>query len=250
MLRLLSIEWIKLRSHKLFLILLVAYCLMFYLMVRGFTTFIFDFGIFEFNAYHYPEIWHRLAFLGEQMQIIVLAPIVVFIVCDEMRYMTLRKQIIDGLSESEFIIGKVIFLVLLVLTSTAVIFILGMIYGVIPPTSNKSIIFLNIEWLGLYFLCATAYVSIAMFISLVVKRAVPALVIFYLLHMVEALLSFKIDPVITQYLPFGAIDSLIPTPSLVAKDSIDGKTALILFVGLYIISFNLLSWFKLKRSSL
>jgi len=254
MLRLLSIEWLKIKSWKTFWIMIAAYTLIIFMTIRGAAigarslskNLPIDLDVFQF-----PGVWHNVTFAAGVLNIL-LAAIMIFYVCNEYRNSTLRKQITDGLSEAEFIIGKVLVVLGLALLSTIILMTIGLILGSKPPNADLSIYWQQSSYLGMHFLAAITYMSIAMLIAVFVKRAVPALLIFIVLHVVETIIINKLGTSITELLPLRAMDDLIPTPVLhgrIGKVPQNSITVIISAVLFYFVLTNVLSWLKLKRSS-
>lgn len=254
MLRLLSIEWLKMKSWRTFWIMIAIYSLIIFWATKGVAKgaeavdekLPFRFGLFQF-----PEVWHIITAAVGILNLL-LAAIVIFYVCNEYRNKTLRKQIVDGLSEAEFLAGKLLVVFGLALFSTILVIVIGLIIGAKPPNADLSIYWQESHYLGKHFLVATTYMSIAILIAVIIKRAVPALFVFVLLHFVETIIVNRIDTSFIELLPLRAMDDLIPTPLLEGRITAPPTNSVVVIgcaVAFYLVLINVLAWLKLKRTS-
>ncbi len=254
MFRLLSIEWLKMKSWRMFWVLIATYSVIIFMTVRTAAKGAESVGKqlpIQFDLFHFPEVWHNVTFAAGILNIL-LAAIMIFYVCNEYRNKTLRKQIVDGLSEAEFLSSKILVIFGLALLSTIIIIVIGLAFGSKPANADMSVYWQEGHYLGLHFLAAITYMSIAMLIAVAVKRAVPALFIFIFLHLVETIIINRIGTTFIELLPLRAMDDLIATPLLegrVTKAPENSITLIVLAVAFYFVLTNLLSWLKLKRSS-
>ena len=91
-------------------------------------------NIARIPLYHFPDVWLNLIWFGGLLKV-VLAIMVVISITNEYTYRTLRQNIIDGLSRTEFLISKILTNVLLSLMSVAMIFLIGLVTGMIYSPS-------------------------------------------------------------------------------------------------------------------
>lgn len=252
MLRLLTIEWLKLKSFRMFWVVLIAYALIIALVIKQASELKLDLPITQLEALQYPDVWHIISWAANTLNIL-LAAVIIFYVCDEFRNHTVRKQIIDGMTEAEFVIGKMFIVIGLAIFSTLVLFVIGLIFGVKPPGSDSSIMWEKIHYLGLHFLSLLTYMSLGMLLGMLLKRAIPALMVFILLHIVEFIFVRSIGGSLIELLPLHAMDDMIQVPFLAGKVLEPAKNSIVVIsvaVAFYFILANILSWYKLKRSSL
>ena len=150
-------------------------------------------------------------------------------------------------------LGKVLILISLAIFSTLILFIIGLMFGVKPPLADNSVVWEKIHYLGLHFLSLLTYMSLAMLMGVIFKRAIPALMLFIVLHIIEFYFVRRIGGSLIELLPLHAMDDMISIPFLAGKVTsapLNSVRTIAIAVAIYFVLFNLLSWFKLKRSSL
>jgi len=97
---------------------------------RTFEDFGGNININRIPLYHFPDVWLNLIWCAGLLKI-VLAVMVVISVTNEYTYRTLRQNIIDGLSRSQFLLTKMLTNVLLSLASVILIGVIALITGLI-----------------------------------------------------------------------------------------------------------------------
>jgi ABC-type transport system involved in multi-copper enzyme maturation permease subunit len=100
-------------------------------MIEGFGQ---QINIDRIPLYHFPDVWLNLIWMGGWLKI-VLGIMVVISITNEYQYRTIRQNIIDGMSRWEFLFSKILTNVLLSLMSVVMIFVVGLVTGMIySPT--------------------------------------------------------------------------------------------------------------------
>jgi len=226
--RLLRIEWIKLRHYRPFWILTGLYFLVLALVCSGVMLYLeylesrgasFD-GISPamIPFYDFTDIWQNLTYLATFFKIF-LGFIVVISICNEWSFRTIRQNIIDGLDKWEFLASKLLIMFAMALANTLFIIVLGLILGSIySPVIGLDVMFQNFEFVGAYFLDVFAFLCVALFVGMLIKKTGFAIVLL-------ALYSLFIEPIavlilantyeeilIYDYLPIRAINRLIEFP--------------------------------------
>lgn len=251
MMRLASIETVKLRRFRLFWISLTIYLAIVVLVIHSAASIKIDMDLFRITVFDHPTVWHKVSWIASHLNIL-LAAIVIFFVCDEYSNNTFRKQIIDGMAEHELVLAKTILIVLLAALSTLLLAVIGLVYGRFPERAELGLVFENSHFLGLHFLSLCTYLSIATLVAFIMKRAMPALMVFILLHLIEKVLIARSHIDSLALLPLNTVDDLIPMPLRVAgfgEESVIAPGVLAIFACVYFVLSNFLSWQKLKRSS-
>src|SRR5690554_1564066 len=130
MLRLVKLEFLKLKTNRAFWILLGIYFL-------ALIVFAFSGGIIlkylendgvnyqglspvMLPIYDFEDIWQNLAWLGYLFKIFP-ALLIIISITNEFQFKTHRQNIIDGLSRMEFFLSKLSFAIFLALLSAVVI---------------------------------------------------------------------------------------------------------------------------------
>ncbi len=185
MIRLLKIEWLKLRHFKAFWILLIGFALV-TILVGSSGNWILNFlkskGA-EYNGispsiiplYDFPDVWQNIAYVLGYFKI-VLAFIVVISISNEFNHRIVRQNIIDGMSKKEWMLSKLLTMGMLSFLATILLFLVGLINGFFSahPDSFGSI-FSGMDILAAYFLEIFTYLCFATLITLLIRK--PGIVI-------------------------------------------------------------------------
>ena len=150
MLRLLNIEFHKLRYSKSTKVLTLIYFILplFIALLAsidfnfiGFNIHVADQGIFNF-----PYIWHFNSFIISYLKLF-LAIVIVSMMSNEYSNRTLKQNLIDGMSKKEFILSKFYTVLAFSAASTVFVFLLSMILGLsFSDYTEFSIIFSELEF--------------------------------------------------------------------------------------------------------
>ncbi|WP_421875819.1 ABC transporter permease subunit [Marinoscillum sp.] len=233
MIRALKLEWLKIRNYRTFWVLVSMYCLALMIICFG-GMFLLEYlkslgADFEgldptiLPIYDFPDIWQNMTYLGTFLKIL-LAFIVIISVNNDQSYNTLRQNIIDGISKKEYILGKLLLIGSLALVSTLFLFISGLINGLMySHVSGVTYIFDELEFLFAYWYDIVIFCTLAMLLSLVIKKAgfvIIALTLYTLMFepiagviMTEApFMKNGIWPYLAPFLPIHALNDMIPIP--------------------------------------
>jgi len=225
--RLISIEFQKLWSNRASRFLIISYfvILSFIALIASVEVDILGmhFNIAEQGIFNFPYIWHFNTFIAALGKIF-LAVVIVSMMANEYTYGTLKQNLIDGLSKSEFIQSKFITVLAFALASTLFIFILSLILGYsFSSYDEPSIVFSDLEFIGAFFVKLTAFFSFCLFIGIVIKRSAFALgflIVWYIFEkIIHLLLAFRVfEPnslmpdKIMAFLPLESMSNLIREP--------------------------------------
>lgn len=213
MMKLLSIELKKILSYSAFWVFVTLYAALLIFIFLAISTFTLP-GMkpppgSNFN-YIFPNLWHSLTYIAGWFNLL-LGVLVVMLITNEFTFRTVRQSIIDGWSVKEFVLAKVILIVFLALCAAVFVFIIGIFYGlIVTPTVTSSIVFAQMSFVLAYFLQALGYLSFALFMGTLVKKAALG-IIFFLLYviLVERLIGWPMSDDMAGYLPFHTISGLI-----------------------------------------
>lgn len=275
MLRLLTIELYKLRFHRASLLLILAYFLLL-TSIALIAAIKFDIGPIKFHLaeqgiFNFPFIWHFNTFVAAVLKFFLLL-VIVSMMANEYSYVTLKQNLIDGLSKQEFILSKFYTVVLFALISTVFVFIVSLVLGLFYSDFNElSIIFSDLEYLVAYFVKLLGFFSFGLFLGILVKRsafAVGAMIIWSVGESIfKGLLRwyYKVDyELIMQFFPLESMSNLIKEPftklnavQTVAKQVGEDLTkdfsvhlSDLLIVILWTLFFIYLSYYILKKRDL
>ncbi len=226
MLRLLNIELQKIRYNKAARVITIVYFVLI-TFIALIASIEFNFGDFNFRVadqgiFNFPFIWHFTSYMAAILKIF-LAIVIVSMMSNEYTFLTLKQNLIDGLSKKEFVLSKFITVVLFAAISTIFLFIVSMILGLsFSDYKEIGIIFSDLEYMLAYFVKLVAFFSFCLFLGVLVKRSAFALgflIIWFILEKISyGLLKWKIfkdtdiAESITQFFPLEAMANLIKEP--------------------------------------
>jgi ABC-2 type transport system permease protein len=224
---------------------------------RTFEDFGGDVNINRIPLYHFPDVWLNMIWCAGLLKIVV-AVLVVVSVTNEYTYRTLRQNIIDGLSRSQFLFSKIYTNVLLSLISVVLIFVIGLVTGLIySPDISFSKVITDVEFFPLYFLEVFMFLSYALMLGLLIQRAGLTIIVLLLSHAIEAIFSANVVedfvPALVPFLPMRSIWNMIewPFPRYAfqeIKDYVDYKSVMIVIGWIFL--FNYFGYLKLKKSDI
>ncbi len=190
MIRLFTIEWIKLKNYRVFWVLFGLYFLGLIIACTG-GMFLLQFiknkggDIYGIDPtilpiYDFPDVWHNMTYIATYFKLF-LAFIVIISVTNEITYRTLRQNIIDGLSKKEFLVSKLALIVSLSALATFFLFILSWVLGLIWSHAHGiDVMFREMEFLGAYFLEVCTFLTLAFLLSLLIRKAGFVIVLLFM----------------------------------------------------------------------
>lgn len=229
MLRLLNIEFHKLKHNRASKVLTIIYFALL-TSIALIAAIKFDIGPVKFHLadqgiFNFPYIWHFNTYMAAIFKFFLLL-VIVSMMANEYSNRTLKQNLIDGLSKKEFILSKFYTVIVLALISTLFVFIVSFILGLIYSDYNDvSIIFSDLEYLFAFFIKLVGFFSFGLFFGILVKRsafAVGALLVWFFIESIfKGFLYWKFralestqDTVndIMQFLPLESMQNLIKEP--------------------------------------
>jgi hypothetical protein len=225
MLHLLKIEWLKVKNYRTFWILL----LLILVSIPAFNYMVFDLTDNSFpkdskqvkemilgRPFNFPTIWQTTGWISSLM-LFIPSLLIITITTNEFTYKTHRQNIIDGWARSEFIMVKMVEVLLLALFTTLLVFLSTIWIGNLTAEAGSQVNqFDNIKNLGYFFIEALSYMMLAFLLSVLVKRAGLVMGIFFLYSMVAEQLGVvllqRFQDDIGRFLPLETTDRLILNP--------------------------------------
>lgn len=223
--RLLQIEWIKLWNNRSSRALIIAYFGLISL-IATFTSIRIEWGPLNFKVadagiFNFPYIWHFNTFMIAFLKVF-LAIIIVSLISNEYTHKTLKQNLIDGLSKTEFVASKVLMMAVLALASTLFVFLISLLLGLIHSDfKTVSIVFSDLEYLIAYLLKLFGFFSFCFFAGMLVKRSAFALGFLFIWFIAAEFVPFvylashgskAFADSIFQFFPFGSMWATIPEP--------------------------------------
>ncbi|MBZ5858241.1 ABC transporter permease [Flavihumibacter profundi] len=229
MISLLKTEWLKMRNYPAFWLLL-GLCVLSYPGINIMAINIYQNIIEKKSAagqvlsillgepFSFPEVWRTTAYFSS-LFIFIPAVLVIMLITNEFTYKTHRQNIIDGWSRQDFMLAKLIDVIIVSLLVTALYATVALIIGITytsAPTEGKWTL---VYYVGLFALQTFSQLSIAFLVGLVVRKSFIALGVFLFYSMVAEPIGvgllrykyFKND--IGRFFPFEISDRIIPAPA-------------------------------------
>lgn len=229
MLRLLTIEFHKLRYNKASKVLSIIY---FGLLtsIALIAAIKFEFGDFKLHLadagiFNFPYIWHFNTFIAAILKFFLLL-VIVSMMSNEYSYKTLKQNLIDGLSKKEFILSKFYTVIAFALISTLFVFVVSLILGLVYSDFDElSIIVSDLDYLLAFFVKLVGFFSFGLFLGILVKRSAFAVGAMFVWLIIESMFKGylywqfqsaentgeKVDAIM-QFLPLEAMSNLIKEP--------------------------------------
>ncbi len=229
MLRLLTIEFHKLKYNKASKVLSIIY---FGLLtsIALIAAIKFDIGpvkfhLAEMGIFNFPFIWHFNTYMASIFKFFLLL-VIVSMMANEYSYKTLKQNLIDGLSKKEFILSKFYTVIAFAGISTLFVFIVSLVLGFVYSDYNEiTIITTDLEYLLAFFIKLVGFFSFGLFLGILVKRsafAVGAMVVWSIIEsFIKGFLYYNFKDVdntkesvseIMRFLPLEAMSNLIKEP--------------------------------------
>ncbi|MDJ0646845.1 MAG: ABC transporter permease subunit [Flavobacteriaceae bacterium] len=231
MLRLLDIEFHKLKHNRASRVLSIIYFALL-TSIALIAAIKFDIGPVQFHLadqgiFNFPYIWHFNTFMAAIFKFFLLL-VIVSMMANEYSNKTLKQNLIDGLSKKEFILSKFYTVLAFAAISTVFVFVVSLILGYVYSDYNEfAIVFSDLEYLFAFFLKLVGFFSFGLFMGILVKRSAFAvggiLVWFFAESIFKGFLFWKFkdsdfgdigDKVnqFMQFLPLEAMSNLIKEP--------------------------------------
>ena len=185
------------------------------------------------KPFSFPEVWHSVAYFSS-LFLLLPAILIIMIICNEYSYKTSRQNIIDGWSRNEFILSKLIDVLIISLIATLIYLIVSLSFGFV----NSNVIDRNrwaeqIYYIPLFFLQTFSQLSFAFLLGFLLKRSFIALAVFVFYYgivdpIAAAWLKYQQEsPTLSGLLPLEMSDLLIPYPAFMGKMNKDGYERLL-----------------------
>ena len=226
MLRLLAIEFHKLKYNRASKILSIIYFALL-TSIALIASIKFDIGPIKFHLaeqgiFNFPYIWHFNTYVASIFKFFFLL-VIVSMMANEYSYKTLKQNLIDGLSKKEFILSKFYTVVAFAFLSTVFVFITSLVLGIIYSDFNElSIIFSDLDYLLAFFIKLTGFFSFGLFLGILIKRsafAVAGMIIWYFSEWIiygilkwKSLANSEIAQNVKSLLPLESMQNLIVEP--------------------------------------
>lgn len=225
MMRLFSIEIRKIVPYRMFWVMSGVYLLALFFFFYGLPSLI-DYFSLRSNApevkllknflYNFPDIWQNLAWAASLRLFIkiFLGMIVIILVTNEYSYLTIRNNIINGLSRADFYLSKLYLVLFFSIISTFLLLIAGLALGFIySSTVTIHAVFGKLQFLLAYFVEIFVFLVFALMVGILVKRTGFAIGVLFVYPILELIIQEQLDESIRPFLPVNAMNHLLRTPN-------------------------------------
>ncbi|MDD2197841.1 MAG: ABC transporter permease [Bacteroidales bacterium] len=213
--KLLTIEGHKTLFYPTFRTIVVIHALLFLLVaiVAGNISLNIE-GIRVDKVFQFPHVWNTLAWIASWFNLL-LGVLAILLVSNEFQYKTFKKHIIDGLSRNEILLSKLIVFALLAAYTMLLVFISGLLFGIIKSSSFSVNDFIQgLPYLPVLFIQSLGYMLLGMLMAFIFKNSAFSIVAFLLYF-------FPVEPILRAFLPNGVaafmpaktIANLTPMPN-------------------------------------
>jgi ABC-2 type transport system permease protein len=225
MIRLLKIEFRKIATYKVFWVMAGIYLASVIFVFYGFPSLI-DYFSAKSNApefkllknflYNFPDIWQNLSWIASLRFFIkvLLGIIVIVLITNEYSYITIRLNIMNGLSRTDFLKSKIYLIIFFSLLATLFLVISVLILGwIFSPVHTFQAITGKLMFVVGYFVETFTYLVFAFMLGLLVKRTGFAISILFVYPIIELIVQQQLPDKIGPYLPLNAMNHIIRTPN-------------------------------------
>jgi ABC-2 type transport system permease protein len=172
------------------------------------------------NLFRFPHVWAYFAWVASWFNIL-LAILIIMAAGNEFSFRTFRQHVIDGLSRSDLLKGKLLVIIMISVYSFSLVFISGLIYGALYTLDfNITQIYSGIGTLFIFFLQTMAYMVIGLTLVMLLRSTALSIILFILLRFpAEPVIRSFFAPSLRPYFPMKAVGSLTPMPEFLSISS-------------------------------
>lgn len=221
--RLLKIEYYKIRYHTASLRLLVSYYLLIPMLIL-LTTMKINFGelsgtIGDLGILDFPLIWHFGTYISLYLKYILVL-VVISSVTGEYSHLTLKQNLIDGLSKKEFLFSKFYMAVVLALLSLVTSFFTFFYIGWKNSSElNWTLVFSELDYFLGYFIRLVGFLMFGLFTAVLLRRSALALGFIAIWWILEGILRVSLTKilgvtgsVIANLMPLQSLGAVVDQP--------------------------------------
>jgi len=228
--RLLKIEWLKVKNYSAFIVLSLFFLLG--ILVANYSVYYTKKNVIDkadptgliasSSPYDFAHTWQTTSYVSG---FLLLLPglLLILLITNEFTFRTHRQNIIDGISREDFINVKMVLALISAVAATVLVIITAMIFGFASGTSFSLDRF---DSVGYFFLKAISYNMIALLFAVLVRKTGFAIGLFFIYMGFENILSAMLQGLsmklkadysfdignMGDYLPMNSADGLLHFP--------------------------------------
>jgi ABC-2 type transport system permease protein len=219
--KLIKIELIKTLNYASFKVIIALHFILFLLVI--FITSQIDISVPGFrmkNLFQFPHVWSSFAWVSSWFNLL-LAIILIVMVGNEYSFKTFRQHIMNGLGRYDLLLGKGVVILFIAIYGLLLVLLSGAVSGII---FSKNVGFFNIFQKGyilaVYFIQAVGYMTLGVFITVLLRNTALSVVMFLLYFiLIEPILRKFFPHDVRQYFPVKIISNLTPMPEFLTVTS-------------------------------
>lgn len=222
MLKLLYIEWLKVKNYRTFWVLGILYIASL-IGVNYIVDTIVNIAykktpmaemMLGTPPFEFPMVWQATTYVSSFL-LFFPGLIIIILMTNEFSYKTHRQNIIDGLSRTQFILVKMVDCVIIAFVSTVVVALTAIVFGFAEGSKLTSIA--NVQFIGYSFVQALSYTSLALLMATFFRRSGIAIGVYFLYSVIlDELLSFLFNKYAFntgRFMPLESNDKMLYFPS-------------------------------------
>jgi ABC-2 type transport system permease protein len=173
-------------------------------------------GINIDKLFQFPHVWNTLAWIASWFNLL-LGILAIMLITNEFQFRTFRKQLIDGLSRNELILGKLIAFFSIAIYTMLLVFITGLLMGLFKSSGfSLADFYKGLSYLPVLFLQSFGYMILAMLFAFIFRNSALSIVSFILYFFpVEPIMRAFIPDIAVKFMPVKVIANLTPMPDFV-----------------------------------
>jgi ABC-2 type transport system permease protein len=173
------------------------------------------------NPFALPEAWRTVAYFSS-LFVFIPAIVIIMLITNEYTYKTNRQNIIDGWSRNDFMVGKLIDVLLLSILITILYTLVTLVIGLNNTTDATADKWHLVYYIGLFGLQSFSQLSLAFLVGFLVRKSFIALAIFSFYFIVLEpilinVLKYKYDSNVGHFFPLEISHRLLPRPAFFGK---------------------------------
>jgi hypothetical protein len=217
---LIKLEWLKFRKNIVLLLLALLYLILLPIKLFGGSAMEIQFpGFNNMMLVQFPTVWSFVGYIGNWLVFFFWGFAAIYLVTSEFANRTFRQNVISGLSRHQMFFAKFNFLLVLALIATIYYVLVCLLIGFSNYEDTEwSQVFERADLIPRYFLMCVGYMSLGLFLGLMVRKTAVAIFLYFTYIMFfELLLRWVIHKEIVNnksmhFYPANAIEDLVPVP--------------------------------------
>ena len=214
--QLFKIEWLKLRKLNAFYIILGIFLVLLptWMFALNFWFSALNRGLHIFpdskEFWSFPSVWRFVTYSASWFTFL-FSIVIIILTTQEFENKTLRQHVIDGLSKSQVIFGKLIVIFMLTFVMAATVFITSLAFG---ASQGEVHLYEKIHYFFQYIVQSFCYLGLAFIIAMLIKKPALSILLYLGIQFVEFVIGLFLPDYVYAYFPMNCIAKLTPLPIL------------------------------------